>query len=103
MSEAGCTDEEMTAVPGHKSATSPRIYTKGAKQTRLVESAITKGVVIVAAAGNDADGGETGTPHTVLDYPAAYDGVISVGMLVPPIVEMVRIGTGAAPPYDGPT
>jgi hypothetical protein len=42
MSEAGCTDEEMTAVPGHKSATSPRIYTKGAKQTRLVESAITK-------------------------------------------------------------
>ena len=42
MSEAGCTDEEMTAVPGHKSATSPRIYTKGAKQTHLVESAITK-------------------------------------------------------------
>jgi hypothetical protein len=42
MSEAGCTDEEMTAVPGHKSATSRRIYTKGAKQTRLVESAITK-------------------------------------------------------------
>ena len=35
-------DEEMTAVPGHKSATSPRIYTKGAKQTCLVESAITK-------------------------------------------------------------
>jgi hypothetical protein len=42
MSEAGCSDEEMTAVPVHKSATSPRIYTKGAKQTRLVESAITK-------------------------------------------------------------
>jgi hypothetical protein len=41
ISEAGRTDEEMVAVPGHKSATSPRIYTKGAKQTRLTESAIT--------------------------------------------------------------
>jgi hypothetical protein len=36
-------------------------------------------VTVVAAAGNDADGGESGTPHTVLDYPAAYDNVISVG------------------------
>jgi len=44
-----------------------------------IEAAIAAGVVVVAAAGNDADGGETGTPHTVLDYPAAYDGVISVG------------------------
>jgi enterobacteria phage integrase len=42
MSEAGCTDEEMMAVLGHKSATSLRIYTKGAKQTRLAENAITK-------------------------------------------------------------
>jgi subtilisin family serine protease len=44
-----------------------------------VEAAIAAGVTVVAAAGNDADGGETGTPHTVLDYPSAYDGVISVG------------------------
>ncbi|HEY0393439.1 MAG TPA: S8 family serine peptidase [Candidatus Elarobacter sp.] len=44
-----------------------------------VEAAIAAGVTVVAAAGNDADGGESGTPHTVLDYPAAYDGVISVG------------------------
>jgi subtilisin family serine protease len=44
-----------------------------------VTQAIAMGVVVVAAAGNDADGGESGTPHTVLDYPAAYDGVISVG------------------------
>ena len=42
MSEAGCTDEEMMAVLGHKSATSLRIYTKGAKQTRLAENAISK-------------------------------------------------------------
>jgi enterobacteria phage integrase len=42
MSEAGCTDEEMMAVLGHRSATSLRIYTKGAKQTRLAESAISK-------------------------------------------------------------
>ena len=44
-----------------------------------IEAAITAGVTVVAAAGNDADGGETGTQHTVLDYPAAYDGVVSVG------------------------
>jgi subtilisin family serine protease len=44
-----------------------------------IQAAITAGVTVVAAAGNDADGGETGTPHTVLDYPAAYDGVIAVG------------------------
>ncbi len=44
-----------------------------------IEAAISAGVVVVAAAGNDADGGESGTPHTVLDYPAAYDGVLSVG------------------------
>jgi subtilisin family serine protease len=44
-----------------------------------IATAIAAGVTVVAAAGNDADGGETGTPHTVLDYPAAYDGVISVG------------------------
>lgn len=44
-----------------------------------VEAAIAAGVTVVAAAGNDADGGESGTPHTVLDYPAGYDGVISVG------------------------
>jgi len=44
-----------------------------------IEAAITSGVVVVAAAGNDADGGESGTPHTVLDYPAAYDNVIAVG------------------------
>jgi subtilisin family serine protease len=44
-----------------------------------VANAIAAGVTVVAAAGNDADGGETGTPHTVLDYPAAYDGVIAVG------------------------
>ncbi len=35
-----------------------------------VEAAIAAGVTVVAAAGNDADGGESGTPHTVLDYPA---------------------------------
>jgi uncharacterized protein (DUF2141 family) len=44
-----------------------------------IEAAITAGVVVVAAAGNDADGGESGTPHSVLDYPAAYDNVIAVG------------------------
>ncbi|MDB5028469.1 MAG: alkaline protease, partial [Candidatus Eremiobacteraeota bacterium] len=44
-----------------------------------VEAAIAAGVVVVAAAGNDADGGESGVPHLVLDYPAAYDGVIAVG------------------------
>jgi hypothetical protein len=44
-----------------------------------IEAAIAAGVTVVAAAGNDADGGETGTPHTTLDYPAAYPGVIAVG------------------------
>jgi subtilisin family serine protease len=44
-----------------------------------VEAAIAAGVTVVAAAGNDANGGESGTPHTVLDYPAAYDGVLGVG------------------------
>jgi uncharacterized protein (DUF2141 family) len=44
-----------------------------------IEAAINSGVVVVAAAGNNADGGEGGLPHTVLDYPAAYDNVISVG------------------------
>ena len=44
-----------------------------------IEAAITSGAVVVAAAGNDADGGESGTKHTVLDYPAAYDNVIAVG------------------------
>ena len=44
-----------------------------------IEAAIAAGVVVVAAAGNDADGGESGTPHSDLDYPAAYDGVIAVG------------------------
>ena len=44
-----------------------------------IEAAITSGVVVVAAAGNNADGGEGGLPHTVLDYPAAYDNVIAVG------------------------
>jgi enterobacteria phage integrase len=42
MSEAGCTDEEMMAVLGHRSATSLRIYTKGANQKRLAENAILK-------------------------------------------------------------
>jgi integrase len=42
MSEAGCTDEEMMAVLGHRSATSLRIYTKGAEQWRLGENAIAK-------------------------------------------------------------
>ena len=42
MSEAGCTDEEMMAVLGHRSATSLRIYTKGADQRRLSGNAITK-------------------------------------------------------------
>jgi hypothetical protein len=44
-----------------------------------VEAAIASGVVVAAAAGNNADGGEGGGAHTVLDYPAAYDNVISVG------------------------
>jgi Subtilase family len=44
-----------------------------------VQAAIAAGVTVVAAAGNDANGGESGTAHTVLDYPAAYDGVLSVG------------------------
>jgi serine protease len=44
-----------------------------------IAAAISAGVTVVAAAGNDADGGETGRPHTLLDYPAAYDGVIPVG------------------------
>ena len=42
MSEAGCTDEEMMAVLGHRSATSLRIYTKGANQKGLAENAILK-------------------------------------------------------------
>lgn len=42
MAEAGCTDEEMMAVLGHRSATSLRIYTQGAKQRQLAENAITK-------------------------------------------------------------
>ncbi|MBV9438590.1 MAG: S8 family serine peptidase [Candidatus Eremiobacteraeota bacterium] len=44
-----------------------------------IEAAIAANVTVVAAAGNDADGSESGTPHTDLDYPAAYDGVIAVG------------------------
>jgi len=42
MAEAGCTDEEMMAVLGHRSVSSLRIYTKGAQQRRLAENAITK-------------------------------------------------------------
>jgi integrase len=42
MAEAGCTDEEMMAVLGHRSASSLRIYTQGAKQRALAERAITK-------------------------------------------------------------
>jgi enterobacteria phage integrase len=42
MAEAQCTDEEMMAVLGHRSATSLRIYTKGANQRRLAEGAIIK-------------------------------------------------------------
>jgi enterobacteria phage integrase len=42
MAEAGCTDEEMMALLGHRSATSLRIYTQGAKQRALAERAITK-------------------------------------------------------------
>jgi hypothetical protein len=42
MAEASCTDEEMMAVLGHRSATSQRIYTKGAEQRRLAENAIIK-------------------------------------------------------------
>lgn len=48
-------------------------------ESDAIKAAIAAGVTVVAAAGNDADGGESGTPHTVLDYPAAYDGVIAVG------------------------
>jgi len=44
-----------------------------------VIAAINSGVTVVAASGNDADGTETQVSHTVLDYPAAYDGVIAVG------------------------
>jgi integrase len=42
MAEAGCTDEEMMAILGHRSVSSLRIYTKGAQQRRLAENAITK-------------------------------------------------------------
>ncbi|GAC1578127.1 MAG: hypothetical protein NVS3B7_11690 [Candidatus Elarobacter sp.] len=44
-----------------------------------IVAAINAGVTVVAAAGNDADGSETGTRHVLLDYPAAYDGVLAVG------------------------
>jgi hypothetical protein len=44
-----------------------------------IQAALAAGVTVVAAAGNDADGGESGTPHTTLDFPAAYPGVIAVG------------------------
>ncbi|TYL84522.1 tyrosine-type recombinase/integrase [Bradyrhizobium rifense] len=42
LAEAQCSDEEMMAVLGHRSATSLRIYTKGAEQRRLARNAITK-------------------------------------------------------------
>lgn len=47
-----------------------------------VEAAIQAGTVVVAAAGNNRDGGDSGGDgyqHDNLDYPAAYAGVISVG------------------------
>jgi enterobacteria phage integrase len=40
--EAGCTDEEAMLILGHKSATSLRIYTKGASQRKLATAAIIK-------------------------------------------------------------
>ena len=49
-------------------------------EQNAIQAAIAAGVVVVAAAGNNADGGEfPNYPHTVLDYPAAYDNVIAVG------------------------
>jgi subtilisin family serine protease len=47
-----------------------------------VEAAIQAGTTVVAAAGNNRDGGDTGGDgyaHNNLDYPAAYAGVIAVG------------------------
>ncbi|HEY5039310.1 MAG TPA: S8 family serine peptidase, partial [bacterium] len=46
-----------------------------------IESAISSGCIVVAAAGNEADlYGDFGAPVTVnLDYPAGYPGVLAVG------------------------
>jgi subtilisin family serine protease len=91
-SQSGCVNDEVQAIQAAVAAGADVISMSiGAAQDTgsnngfdqgehdAVEAAIAAGVTVVAAAGNDADGGETGTPHTVLDYPAAYDGVISVG------------------------
>lgn len=52
-------------------------------QQDAIEYAISRGVVVVAASGNER-GGTSGDPacagiNSTLDFPAAYDGVISVG------------------------
>ena len=51
-------------------------------QASAISSAISHGVTVVAAAGNERAGSTDPTcssPNTTVDFPAAYDGVISVG------------------------
>jgi integrase len=42
MADAGCSDEEIAAALGHASTAVTGVYTKGAKQRRLAQNAITK-------------------------------------------------------------
>jgi subtilisin family serine protease len=52
-------------------------------QRAAIDAALAAGVVVVAAAGNERSGTSTTTPcaggSSTIDFPAAYDGVISVG------------------------
>ncbi|MDB5071865.1 MAG: peptidase [Candidatus Eremiobacteraeota bacterium] len=89
--QTACVSDEVSAIQAAVAAGADVIsMSLGAAQNNTnngfdqgehdaVEAAIAAGVTVVAAAGNDADGGESGVPHTVLDYPAAYDNVLSVG------------------------
>jgi subtilisin family serine protease len=51
----------------------------GSVERDAVEYAIAHNVTVVAAAGNDRSGGTCSGGGQTLEYPAAYDGVISVG------------------------
>ncbi|SDG92863.1 type VII secretion-associated serine protease mycosin [Sinosporangium album] len=58
------------------------VYTPDRSEREAVSYAISKGVVLVAAAGNDGKDGQEGRPRpktgSVWNYPAGYSGVIAV-------------------------
>ena len=42
LAEAGCTDREIMAILGHRTASMVTLYTRGAEQKRLAKAAIVK-------------------------------------------------------------